>query len=276
MNQRNKPFKMDFHVHSHFSPDSNVTMEEMIKKAIELNITDLAITDHVDFDADLASYQSDWDFDRDESERMIQQLKFKYQDKINLYQGLEVGIQPHLGEKNTNTVMKNQYDFVIASLHSVEGKDLYNRKYFDLHSPKESVCIYYEELYQSISRFDAYSVLGHLDLYLRYQPSLSKVTIGQYYDELTCVLRKVIEDGKGIEINAGGFRYGLGHTNPHKELLKIYKELHGEIITFGSDAHSLNYLGANYDETVYMLREIGFKYLCTFHQMKPEFHKIEL
>ena len=43
--------------------------------------------------------------------------------------------------------------------------------------------------------------------------------------------------GKGIELNTGGFKYGLGHPNPCEDIIKRYKELGGEIITLGSDAH---------------------------------------
>ena len=34
--------------------------------------------------------------------------------------------------------------------------------------------------------------------------------------------------GKGIEINTGGFKYGLGHPNPCEDILKRYRSLGGE------------------------------------------------
>ncbi|GAB6106843.1 histidinol-phosphatase HisJ family protein [Fusibacter bizertensis] len=267
-------FKMDFHTHCNYSPDSDTPMEEMIIAAIKKGITDLSFTDHVDIDADIDAYPQDWDFDRDAYEKDILNMKGKYQGQIAIYQGLEIGVQPHLVEKNSGIVKANDYDFVIASVHSVERRDLYHKKFFENHNDKDSVMIYYSELEHSLRNFDAYSVLGHLDLYLRYKPELKSVPLSSYEEIVREILKKAIENGKGIELNAGGYRYGIEQNNPGTALLKIYKELKGEIITLGSDAHRPDYLGYYYEENCELLKHIGFKYITTFEKMKPVFHKL--
>lgn len=270
----NRPMKMDFHVHTNYSPDSTAEMERMIEAALKNNITDLAFTDHVDLDADLDGTALDWNFDRNRFEREIKQYKTLYQNKINLYQGLELGIQPHLASENAKIIRENAYDFVIASIHSVERRDLYNRKFFDAHSDQESVSIYYKEMLESIKAFDEFSVLGHMDLYLRYKPELSKVAESDYFDVVDEIFKHLIYKGKGLEINAGGYRYGLGHNNPHERLLKRYRELNGEVLTIGSDAHTTDRVGTMALENMDLIRKNGFRYICTFEQMKPIFHKI--
>ena len=74
--------KMDCHVHSDFSPDSKAPMEEMIKSAIETNITDLAFTDHIDLDYDVSVPDGDWIFNQDDYFETIDALKerFKFFD----------------------------------------------------------------------------------------------------------------------------------------------------------------------------------------------------
>ena len=42
--------KADFHMHSHFSGDSNTPMEEMIQQAIRLGLTHICFTEHQDLD----------------------------------------------------------------------------------------------------------------------------------------------------------------------------------------------------------------------------------
>lgn len=274
MNKREGILKVDFHTHSHFSPDANTTMKEMIDEAIKLGITHLAFTDHVDLDADLEATPQDWDFDRDASEKLLNEYRHMYRNRIRLYQGLEIGIQPHLAEKNTKIVHSNQYDFVIASLHAVERRDLYQRLLLKSNKPLEALMKYYETYYSSIQCFKDYSVLGHLDLYLRYHSELSEVPYIKYSDYIDTLLKAVIEGGKGIEVNAGGYRYGLGHSNPSATILKRYRELGGEIITYGSDAHTPSYLGHEYEANIAQLVSIGFRYICTFEQMEPKFHKI--
>lgn len=266
--------KTDFHTHSNFSPDSKATMKDMVCEAIKRNITDLAFTDHVDLDADLETHGLDWDFDRAVYERSIRELKEVYSDRINIYQGIEIGIQPHLSRANTDIVNESAFDFVIASVHSVERRDLYHRTFFESHSDKDAVRIYYEEMYKSIKAFDAYSVLGHQDLYLRYKPELKNVKLYEVQEIIIEIYKHLIHSGKGIEINSGGHRYSLGHNNPNDELLRLYKEMNGEVITLGSDAHSPEFLGFKYEENIEKIKSIGFKYICTFEKMKPIFHKI--
>ncbi len=270
----NQNFKMDFHTHTNYSPDSKTDMKKSILTAIEKNITDLAFTDHVDFDADIDSGIGDWDFDRNKYEEEIKFYQAKFEDQINLYHGLEIGVQPHLTDRNRDVVKMNQYDFVIASLHSVERRDLYHKKYFENHSDIDAIRIYFESYFESVKTFKDYSVLGHLDLYVRYKEELENVAFHKYSDHVEALLRMVIEDGKGIEINTGGYRYGLKYANPNRSFLELYKELKGEILTIGSDAHTPDFLGRKYDETVHLLKEIGFKYVSIFEQLKPKFIKL--
>ena len=89
------------------------------------------------------------------------------------------------------------------------------------------------------------------------------------------LFRSIIEHGKGIEINTGSLYKNMTYAHPHPSILKLYKELGGEIITVGSDAHVPKYIG--YDFETYardILTATGFRYYCTFKQMKPVFHKL--
>ena len=55
---------------------------------------------------------------------------------------------------------------------------------------------------------------------------------------------------------------------------KPLKELGGEIITIGSDAHTTKDVGAEYDKARELLKETGFKYFTTFTNRKPDFKKL--
>lgn len=271
---QHQPFKMDFHTHSHYSPDANAHMKDMIDAAIKNGITDLAFTDHVDLDADLEHAPQNWDFDRDDFFSTLNTFKTQYMGQIHLYHGLEIGIQPHLSKENRLITRANPYDFIIASLHAVERHDLYHRTFFKHYDAVQAVRKYYTDLLTCIETFDDFSVIGHLDLYLRYKPELAQVKLDAYKDLIIQIYKRLIESGKGLEINAGGFRYDLGHFNPHDDLLKLYREMNGEILTYGSDAHSTDFIGKHYEDAINRLKNIGFNYLTTFRNLKPIFHKI--
>ena len=119
-----------------------------------------------------------------------------------------------------------------------------------------------------VKHYHNYSILGHVDLITRYDEA------GIYPFEkvkpvITEILKTVIADGKGIEVNTSSHRYGLKDLTPSRDILRLYRDLGGRIITIGSDSHRPEHLGAYIDDTKQELRSLGFKEYCTFEQMKP-------
>ena len=87
--------------------------------------------------------------------------------------------------------------------------------------------------------------------------------------DLECMLD--IQKGKGIELNTAGFKYGLGHPNPTESILKRYRELGGEIITIGADAHAPEHVAYDFDKVPAILKAAGFRYYTVFELRKPKF-----
>ena len=118
--------------------------------------------------------------------------------------------------------------------------------------------------------FKDYSVLSHLDLMRRY--TVPKDYFEETKDLVEDILKLAIANGKGIEINTSHVRYGVDGLTPSIEILKLYYEFGGTIITIGSDSHQEEHLGFMIKESKEVLRGIGFKYFCTFDKMKPTYH----
>jgi histidinol-phosphatase (PHP family) len=72
------------------------------------------------------------------------------------------------------------------------------------------------------------------------------------------ILSRVIADGKGIEVNTSGWRYGLGAPQPTDDVLRLYRDLGGTIVTIGSDSHNPEHLGAYLRLAQDRLRALGF------------------
>ena len=176
-------------------------------------------------------------------------------------------------ESDENTKEKYPFDFIILSIHQVEDKEFWTGEFQEGRTQQEYNERYYEELLNVVKSYKNYSVLGHPDLIVRYDEQ------GVYPFEkvkpiITEILKIVIADGKGIEFNTSYHRYGLKNTTPSIDILKLYKELGGEIITIGSDSHKPEHLGAYIDEAKGILKEIGFTRFCTFEKMKPIFYEL--
>ena len=262
--------KADFHVHTGFSSDAEVTPEEMLKRAIELGLNTICFTDHEDYDFPERSISFNLDI-KSYYEKM-KQLQKQYADKIEVLIGVELGLQPHTGEFNGKFIKDFPLDFVIGSVHAVEHRDPYFGEYFIGKTDEEAYRQCFEETLLDIENNTDFDVLGHIDYVVRYgkgkEATYSRLAMADIIDE---ILKKLIENGKGIELNTAGWKYGLSFAHPHPEVLKRYRELGGEIITVGSDGHKPEHLAYDFHRVDELLKSCGFKYYTEFRQRKPYF-----
>ena len=212
----NKTMKADYHVHTEFSDDSEYEMEQVVKDAITMVLDEICFTDHVDY-----GIKSDWDDGENikyregipgEPDNMTvfnvnyplyyktyQELKAQYGDKITLKLGMEFGMQSHTIEQYEKLYVKYPFDFIILSVHQVEDKEFWTQDFQRGKFQQEYNERYYEELLYLVQNFHHYSILGHMDLIVRYDKA------GIYPFEklkpiITEILKTVIADGKGIEL----------------------------------------------------------------------------
>ncbi len=246
-------------------------MELQIKRALELGLDELCFTDHVDY----FSYSSESLGDRTKYFREIEEMRKKFSG-IRIRAGLEFGIQRHTVKKYETLFerYRDKLDFVLLSVHEIDDKDLWSAEYQIGKTQDEYNIGYYEELLNIMKNFHDYSVLAHLDLMVRYDKK-GVYPFVKVRDIVTEILRRAIDEHKGIEMNASSWRYGLKDTQPSREILRLYRDMGGEILTLGSDAHTPDYLYAHMNEARDILKnEIGFRYFCTFDKMKPIFHEL--
>ena len=273
----------DYHVHTEFSDDSVYPMEEVVKDAIAMGMDEICFTDHVDY-----GIKEDWgsgnpiryrgneplaNVDYPRYFAAIRRLRQRYGGEITIRQGLEFGIQTHTTSKYEDLTENYPLDFVILSIHQVEDKEFWTQDFQKGRSQEEYNERYYEEMLQVVKAYKNYSVLGHMDLIVRYD-KMGCYPFEKIEPEITEILKIVIEDGKGIELNTSYHRYGLQDTTPSKDILRLYRKLGGEIITIGSDSHKRAHLGTYMDEGKELLKSLGFRYFCTYDSMKPVFHRL--
>ena len=265
----------DCHMHSSFSADSETPMEDMIQTAVDKGLTGICFTEHLDPDYPETPENLDFSLDIPAYRQRLFELADAFRDQISVNFGIELGLQPHLSESFSGLLKEIPFDFVIGSSHVVHGYDPYYPSYFE--GRKESACYmeYFESILENIAAFDKMDVYGHIDYVVRYGPNQNRqYSYGRYKEILDEILRTLIRKNIGIELNTGGYHYGLGEPNPCVNVIRRYRELGGEIITIGSDAHSAEYVGCCVRETQALLRTCGFRYFCTFEGGKPTFRKL--
>lgn len=259
----------DFHTHSSFSSDSDEPLQLMAQAAIDKGLKTLCVTEHMDFDYPGGEFLLDTDSYRAE----LLRVKELFKGRLEILFGVELGLMDYLAPKLYEYADRYDFDFIIGSSHLVDGKDPYYPDYFNEHSDHVGILRYFESILANIKAFDNYDVYGHLDYIVRY--SHSKVYAPKDYRELLDeILHELIQRGKGIELNTAGLAYGLGWAHPHPEVLKRYRELGGEIITVGSDAHDRSRVAYDFEKASDILKASGFKYYTVFQNRKPVFRPI--
>ena len=297
------PITADYHLHSSFSGDSDTPMEEMILRGIELGLTKMCFTEHNDFDypatkpmptnagipggiADTAAAGTDasdsdivtdgmFELNPDSYLYDFLKLKEKYVNLITLCFGVELGLQPHLSKENAAFAKAHDYDFIIASSHICNGKDPYYPYFYEGRTQEDAYLEYFESILDNLKSYSNFDVYGHLDYIVRYGPKKDEgYSYEAYHDIFDRILDRLISMEKGIEINTAGLAKGMHDANPCIGVIRRYRELGGEIITVGSDAHKPEQITYAFDRAADILKDCGFRYYTTFEKRSPSFHRL--
>lgn len=268
----------DFHMHTAFSADSEADVETMLDTALEKGMETVCITDHWDEDYPkvyLEESGTPFCFDIEKYFEKAEQLKGCYAGQLDVRIGIELGMQPHLGTFYKEMTERYPFDFVIGSVHLIEGKDPY---FGELTENHEDAWIYRRALEETLSNLEHigdFDVLGHIDYVVRYgKYRAEQYSYERFSELLDQILKKVIASGKGIELNTAGWKYGLDFCHPHPDVLKRYRKLGGEIVTVGSDAHKPEHVAYDFKKAEEVLKICGFTYYTQFRNRKPEFFKL--
>lgn len=262
----------DYHVHTNCSHDAFYTPREQLEAAAKLGITELCFTDHIDFDtpnAHIIMPPADLTY-------LKQQLLGIYPE----YKGITVKIGAEISLGNAECarlageyIAPHDLDFTIGSVHTVQGVDTYYHEYFAGKTKQDAYFAYLQTIFDSITHCDFMCVLGHYDFVAKYAPfEERKMTLSVSKELFEGIFDNLIKRGKGIEINTSAWgndpSWGL-------DILKLYRELGGEYVTIGSDAHKPERVGRRLLEAVTLARTAGIRYVATFDKMVPQFHSVE-
>lgn len=261
-------FACDSHNHSNCSPDGNDAVLEMRLRAQELGLWAHTLTDH----CECQKYPNRY---RPRVQRAWEEMALQIPQgtSTRFYRGIELGQPNQDVEAAEEALQGRDYDFVIGSIHNIRGfEDFFYLDYSQLEPGyiDQLLTTYWEEELEVIhwGKFDS---LGHLTYPLRYIEGDHgiPVDLAKHRDAIDTIFRELITSGKALEVNTSGYRQKIGRPLPDLPLVRRYRELGGELITLGSDAHSTQDLGKGIEEGMEMLREAGFRHFAVYEQHRP-------
>jgi histidinol-phosphatase (PHP family) len=253
---------LDAHLHTEQSPDSAVPIDVYAELAVERGIAEIAITDHVDFDPrDPAFEYSRYD-DRERvvrgaAERWARQgVVIRFGAELTYNRRWEADVRAHL--------RRHHYDYVIGSVHDWPESPYWSsrvREFVRGRALDEIVAPYYAEIIAA-ARSGLFDTIGHLDVVKRYlHPYVTAADLAAHPELKEPALTAIVESGTALEINSSGLRYPGTETYPSAAVVARFRELGGERVVVGSDAHSRGSFAARLDESYRHLTTAGFEEL---------------
>lgn len=266
----------DYHLHTSHSGDSTASMEGQILSALSRGLTMMCFTDHYDpgfpYDRipDLEPGTFELDYDSYRAEFLA--LKAKYSGRIDLRFGIELGLQARLGGELRSYIRNHpDYDFIIGSNHLCGGMDPYYPSFLEGRTEEEAVALYFDETLAAIRSCPDIDSCGHLDYVTRYLPHRETVySYAAFSDRIDRLLDEIIRRGIALEVNTAPLCKGMPFFNPLPDILTRYREMGGELITIGSDAHVPDRIAGRFDEAAGILRDLGFAWYAVYKERKPQ------
>ncbi len=208
----------------------------------------------------------------------IRQLKEQYQNKIEIRFGIELewmGGDLGLPWNRSKIFQCHKADFVIGSVHfsreglPYDGTAEEAQELLRLRGSVENYWLgYLEEMIEMIDQYrELIHVVGHLDLPKLHIPMPAEMIdldrSGHILARRLRILLEMISESKlALDVNLAGIRKGCG-LYPHPQILKRAEQL-GIPFTIGTDAHSLEDLGAHYTQGIEAIQNAGYAYYISF------------
>ena len=259
----------DYHMHSIVSFDGHDTPERMAKAAVEAGLKEICFTDHIDHAP--AGEPETMVFDQEVYNRCYDPLEAA---GLKIRKGMEFGMTPDNQAQFAADLRRRDFDFVLGSVHFVDGQDVYMAPYWEHKDMDQAYREYLEHTYECVKAQRDFDVLAHLTYISkgRGNPYTKLVEYAKYRDIVDEILRELSRKGKGLEMNTSGVDR-CGGFLPTADYFRRFKELGGEIVTVGSDAHTWDRVGQYTFDACKILGDI-FGYVCTFQNRQPIFHKL--
>lgn len=269
----------DTHTHTtEFSDDAQMTLNELLE-FLDKNPQSIACTtEHYDYDYPVAEHQLIMDLDKYYTERLkIKNVYESYNQKpFPVLTGIEYGYMRHLGPFIDKLSKEMQFDSIVCSAHYIDDCDPYFDREIYEKDKKFVYGLYLETIIHSLNNCNGFDVIGHFDYISRFAPYDDKLMrYIDFPDHFDTIFTLCIKKGKALELNTKtcvNFSEKSGQTILFdNDIIKRYRQLGGELITLGSDAHKTSALAGLFNETTALLKENDYRYVTYYKNRKPVF-----
>lgn len=253
----------DYHVHTTQSADCSTPIFDSCEAAIAAGVTEIAFTDHIEHEPADMSYGF---FDYGQYMEDLERARERFDGQLTILAGAEVDFNTRIASQVEDFMGRHTFDFVIGSVHYGDDGEIIFPEYFATRSIDDVMRPYLEQI-QAAAETGWFDTIGHIDLPKRYRPAETLPYNPLAVEpELRAALRAIIDQGMSFEINTSGLRQAPKTSMPGPQIVDLYVQMGGSLITTGSDSHVPETIGAGINETMAMLQLCGITHLGSFRE----------
>ncbi|MEY4385314.1 MAG: hypothetical protein RLY20_597 [Verrucomicrobiota bacterium] len=253
----------DYHMHNPLCRHATGTPTEYAAQAVSLGFTEIGFSDHSPMREDNFD---DWRMRSDQLDEYVAQVRQAQRDhpQLTIRLALEVDFLPDRVDWVRELAARHPWDYFIGSVHYVSGG-------WDIDSPfkrslweKSDVDAVWTEYFDRLTQAAAsglFEIIGHADLpkKFRYQPKRDMMPL------VATFLDACKSTDTAIELNTAGLRKDCKEIYPSRAILEL-AHAKGIAITFGSDAHAPEEVGADFAAAIKLAKTAGYSNARRFNQ----------
>lgn len=272
---------IDYHLHNHFSPDSEEDTRRIVQQALDKGIKDICITNHAELH-DKKTGKSV--FDLGEAKQRFKAIKAEIDEiqKESPDIRIRFGVELEYGERRMDQVASfvrdTDFDFVLGSVHIVKDIIISSHKFaddlFSKTNEKTAYEAYFESLLQLVS-WGHIDAVAHFDIIKKYGAKFyGPFEPEKYKGQIMLILELMAKKGIGLELNTNCMKDKCNEIFPHPTILKWAQKNGIRNFTLGSDAHRAKHVGQHLSEAIEIAKEAGITEISTFSERKATLHVI--
>ncbi len=252
---------IDYHLHGNFCGHASGELEEYVESALEKGFAEIGFSAHLPKVVDPDPYHAMLEEDLPRYVELVHSLRDRYRDGIMIRLGIEADYFPDHEEETERLLTSYPFDYVLGSVHFLGDWHFTSRVGLPRYEREDPATVYprYYELLGRMIGTGLFDIAAHADAITREHFRPREPLDGEYRD----IARLLGEKGMAIEVSTAGLRRGAGSIYPNEEFLRVCVEA-GVPLTLGSDAHSPEDVGRDYDRAFDVLRELGVRNIATY------------
>ena len=240
---------IDYHLHVVAHGDRPMTVGNILaycEVARERGILQMGITEHDRYldDIDVAAFQ-----------------EAREKTAVELRLGIEIDFVPGKEERMDLDSSALPYDYVIGSVHRVEGEEVDRATDQTVYERWDTYDLYdaYYANVREAALSGRFEVLGHPDLIKIFRRFPDRDITGMMEETADAVAAS----GIVVDVNAAGLRKPVGDIYPSRKFLEMFHR-RGVPIVLSSDAHAPDQVGMGYEKSLPLVRDVGYREVVTF------------